>query len=283
MLAPNVIGILFGLASALSWGSGDFSGGLATRRAHQFQVMAIASGAGVAPLIVLALAGGEPLPSAGSLMWATAAGLSGALGIGALYRGLASGRAAIVAPMSGMLGAALPVVFGIFTEGLPDLPRLAGFALAAASIWLVSQSPAASGEAAIPARSLTLGALAGLGFGGFFIFIGLGGQTQVFGPLAMSRFASLCVALALMQARNMPLPSLQANPIALLAGLLDTGGNLFFLLARQHTRLDVSVVLSSLYPAATVALARLLLKEDVTRVQFAGLAVSVAAIGLIAA
>jgi drug/metabolite transporter (DMT)-like permease len=146
----------------------------------------------------------------------------------------------------------------------------------------VSQSPATSGESTIPARSLTLGALAGLGFGGFFIFIGLGGQTLVFAPLAMSRFASLCVALALMRTRAMPLPSLRDNPIALLAGLLDTGGNLFYLLARQNTRLDVSVVLSSLYPAVTVILARALLKEDVTRAQFAGLAVSVAAVGLIA-
>ncbi|MCC6188401.1 MAG: DMT family transporter [Anaerolineales bacterium] len=274
------LGILSALASAAVWGSGDFSGGLAARRGSQYQVLALAAVSGAVMLAALVLAGGEAWPSAGAAAWAAAAGFSGALGIAALYRGLAVGRAAMVAPVAAVVSAALPVVFGALSEGVPSATRLAGFAVALTGIWLVSQTATASGDGA--RRGLVLGFAAGLGFGGFFILIALAPGDGVFGPLLVARLASLGTALLLMAARRVPLPGFGSNPVALLAGVLDAGGNIFYVLAQHLTRLDIAAVLSSLYPAATVLLAWALLKERVTAAQWGGAALCLAAVVLIA-
>jgi drug/metabolite transporter (DMT)-like permease len=280
MLSGNLLGILCALTSALSWGSGDFSGGLATRRASQYHVLAVSALSGIAALGILALAWRETLPSPLSALWAGLAGLGGALGIVALYRGLATGNAASVAPTSAVIAAALPVLYAAVTVGLPATAKLAGFAVALVGLWLVAQSAGAGG---VGRSGLGLGALAGVGFGTFFILIAQAAPQSVFTPLIIARSAMLGTALLLMLARRLPLPSLTANPIALATGVLDAGGNIFYILARQFTRLDVAVVLASLYPAATVVLARVVLKERITRQQWLGAALCLVAVALIAA
>ena len=142
MVSPDLLGVLFGLTSALVWGSGDFSGGFATRKINQFQVLLLASCSGVLILLVLAFAWNEGWPSRADAAWAALAGISGALGILALYRALSLGYAATVAPTAAVLSAAIPVVFNFFIDQPPDRFQLAGFVLALVGIGLVSKSSA---------------------------------------------------------------------------------------------------------------------------------------------
>lgn len=272
------MGIFLALMSAAVWGSGDFAGGLATRRSHQFQVLAMSALSGIVMLVMLAALFREASPSASSLIWAASAGLAGAIGIASLYRGLAIGSAATVAPTTAVITAVLPAIFSALTAGLPRISQLSGFALALAGIWLVARTPTRNEG---PGSGLQLACLAGTGFGVFLILIAQVESALIFGPLAIARIATLALAFILMLARGIPLPSPASNPTALLAGVLDAGGNVFYMLARQHIRLDVAAVLSSLYPVATVVLARLVSKEPITRTQWIGAAVCLAAVILI--
>jgi drug/metabolite transporter (DMT)-like permease len=279
MLGGDLAAVGFGLASALSWGAGDFSGGLATKRAPVFGVLAVGHGAGLLLLIVLALVWGEPLPSPTHLGWGLAAGLAGAVGLASLYRALAVGQMGVVAPVSAVLTAALPALFSMLIEGMPGLPKLIGFGLALLGIWLVAGSgPAAGGR-----DGLGLALLAGCGFGVFFILLHRAGENAVFWPLTAARAGSLGLVLPIALGRRQFLRSdLRLFGVVLLSGALDVAGNAFFVLAGQAGRLDVAAILSSLYPASTVLLAALLLGERVMRVQVAGIVVALAAIALIA-
>ena len=272
------LGILFALLSALVWGSGDFLGGAAARRSSQFEVLTLSAFSGVVLLAILALAR-ETTPAASSVAWAGVAGLATAVGIASLYQGLALGGAAIVAPVAAVVTATIPVLFAAFTIGLPDARPLLGFVAALAGIWLVTRAPA---SAPISGRSLQLALLAGAGFGCFLILIAQIESHLVFAPLAVARTVTLTVALVLLGVRRVPFPSPVSNYPALMAGMLDAGGNVFFVLAEQHTRLDVAAVLSSLYPVATVALARFVWRERVTPSQWAGIAVCLIAVALMA-
>ncbi len=279
MLPNHFLGVFFALASAFVWGSGDFSGGLATRRANQFQVLAVSTFAGVVLLVVLALVRGEAMPSGPSALWAGSAGLAGALGIAGLYRALALGQAANVAPTAAVVSVALPVVYGALSEGWPGAQRLIGFTLAVAGIWLVSKS---TGEADATARkALVLALLSGVGFGMFFILIARVEAGLVFTPLIVARSVSFGVAMILLLANRVPRPGLRGSPIAVLAGLLDTGGNVLYLLAKQYMRVDDAAVLASLYPVSTVLLAWLLLKQKVAGLQWLGAGLCLVAVVLI--
>jgi drug/metabolite transporter (DMT)-like permease len=275
----DVLGILFALTAAAVWGSGDFSGGLATRRHSQFQVLALSSFTGMVILVGGALLWRETLPSATSLFWAMLAGGAGAVGIASLYRALATEQAAAVAPITAVIGAALPVLFSALVEGLPTLVQVTGFVLAFVGIWLVSQPEYA--EQVVSQHGLLLAILAGVGFGSFFILIAQVEDGKIFTPLIIARLVSLAAALLMARLRQLPFLSPTANPTAILAGVLDAGGNIFFLLAQQFTRLDVAAVLSSLYPASTVILAALLLQERISRNQGLGVVICLGAIVLI--
>jgi drug/metabolite transporter (DMT)-like permease len=276
----NLITALFGLAASLSWGSGDFSGGLATRRVNVFTVVVAAHAIGFVLLIALALAWSEPFPSALDMAWGSAAGLAGAVGIVSFYQALAVGRMGINAPVTAVLAAALPVLFSVFFQGLPGLLQLAGFTLALIAVWLISRPERARGRP----EGVGLALLAGLGFGSFFILISRASSTAIFWPLAAARLSSFLFMLALLLVRRQELiPKLSAFPLVLLAGTLDVAGNAFFVLATHSGRLAVAAILSSLYPAATVLLASFILRERVTRLQAIGIFVALIAIPLISA
>ncbi len=261
------------------FGGGDFSGGVATRRQHQFQVLALSAIVSIALLGALALLWREAMPSARSVLWAAAAGAAGSLGLAALYRGLSLGNAAIVSPTAGVIGAALPVVFAALTEGLLPPVRMIGFVIAITGIWLVTRVSSEQGPSSH--QSLLLATLSGIAFGAFFILIAQVEAGSVFLPLMFAKAAAIGIALALLRLKGLPLPTPCSNPTALVAGLLDASANALYLLASQLTRLDVAVVLTSLYPAGTVLLARVLQKEPISRLQWVGVSLCLAAIALI--
>lgn len=270
----------FGLAASISWGTSDFSGGIAARRAPIVGVMAFSYTMGLSLLVGLALLWGEALPSLPDLLWGGAAGLAGTVGLSALYRALAFGRMGVAAPVSAGLSAGLPVIFSSLSEGLPGAVQFAGFGLAILAVWLLARAPSASQN---QRSGLGLAIVAGLGFGLFFILLDQVSEDAVFWPLASARGMSLAALLALALSSGQPWrPGAAALPVVLIAGTLDVGGNTFFLLSTQAGRLDVASVLSSLYPAVTVLLARVLLREHLSRPQTAGVLLALVAIPLIA-
>lgn len=278
-MPSDLAAVVLGLASAASWGAGDFSGGLASKRAPVLGVLVVGQAAGVTLIGATALLLREASPAPAALAWGVAAGAMGAVGLAALYRGLAVGRMAVVAPVSAVLSAAIPVAWGALAEGMPPASKLAGFALALAGIWLVARAGAPGGGR----EGLELALLAGCGFGGFLVLMDHAARGGTFWPLAAARGTSVALALAMAVARRRAwTPARSVAPIALLAGALDAGGNAFFVLASQAGRLDVAAVLSSMYPASTVLLAAMLLHEPVSRPQAAGIVAVLGAIGLIA-
>lgn len=279
-MPTDLIGILFALSSAATWGSGDFSGGQAARKSHRYQVLMLAALSGIVILVASAIIRGEGIPSRNSLFWGALAGAAGALGMAALYHALSLGYTASIAPTSAITCAALPVLFGVASAGLPKPTQLGGFLLAFIGIWLVSKS-ASSGEKTFR-EGMLLAFLSGIGFGGFFIFISLVDKTQVFIPVLAARMVTFIIAIIMLRVKKIPVPGLTSNPIAILAGVLDTCGNIFYLLATQFTRLDIAAMISSFYPAGTVILARIILKEKVSPVQWSGIILCLTALAMIA-
>lgn len=278
LMNNTIATVLFGLAASLCWGSGDFSGGLASRRTNASSVVIAAYAVGFVLLIALALIWREPFPSLLDIAWGGIAGLAGAIGLIAFYSALSIGRMGIAAPISAVLTASLPVLFSIFTEGLPSLVQVGGFILALLAITLISRPEHTKGRP----EGIGLALLAGCGFGCFFILISRVSHSATFWPLAVARFTSVLFLLVMVRLRKQQtLPSLNVAPLILLAGILDAIGNAFFVLAAHSGRLDVAAVLSSLYPAATVMLAALLLRERVTRIQAIGIVLALIAVPLI--
>lgn len=277
--ATNLLGILMAFTSALVWGSADFTGGMATRRRDNFQVLLLSALSGLGLLVIATLVFRESFPSWNGILWAAMAGLTGTVGIAALYKGLSIGESAVVAPTSAVIGAGLPVAFGFLTQGLPDPIRLVGFVLAFVGIWIVSQT--STEKTGDHRKGFILAVIGGLGFAGFMIFMSRVDSSKVFSPLIVSRAMVVLGAWIMLRVNKTGLPALRGNWISLLAGVLDAGGNIFFMLAKHFTRLDTAVVLSSLYPAATVILTGLILKERISLKQWGGVIVCLAAIVLI--
>jgi drug/metabolite transporter (DMT)-like permease len=261
------------------WGGADFSGGLASRRTNHLAVLALSRLSGLVLLAAMAAVTRESLPPLTSAEWAAAAGLAGALGIAALYKGLAIERAALVVPLAGVIGAAIPVLFEAATHGVLPLWQQAGLVTALVGIWLVSQGHGPFGRDS--SKGLLLGGVAGVGFGGFFILLGQVGPGAVFTPLVIASCAGLVAAAVALLLSGTALPGPTGNPVALLAGVLDAAGVVMFLVAIRWVRLDIAAVLASLYPAITVLLFRVVKQEFVARRQWLGLAVCVVAIALI--
>jgi len=273
-------GVILAICSACVWGSGDFCGGRAATRIDPFQVLALSATSGILMLAGLVVIAGERVTPDASLAWAVVAGLCTAVGIASLYRGLSIGSAATVAPLAAVTAALLPVAYGAITVGFPKLTQLVGFALALVGIFLVAR---AAPESVASRAGMRLGVLAGLGFGSFMVLIARASHEQTYLPLVVARTVMLAGSIALLLARGTPIPRISASPIALVAGVLDAGGTALYLLAQHYVRLDVAAVLSSLYPAATVTLSKLVIAEPVTRTQWIGAIVCVGAVALIAA
>jgi drug/metabolite transporter (DMT)-like permease len=263
----------------VSWGAGDFGGGLAARRGPLLGIVIVTQFVGAGLTLALAVGRAEAVPAPWEIGWALAAGVAGGIGIAALYHGLATGRMGVVAPISGVLAAAIPVALGIVLEGSPGVLRLAGIGLALAAVVLVSQAGGQPGR-----RDVLLGLLAGLGLACFNIAVSRFSPGQVFAPLTIVRSAEglLFVLAVLATHRPWRLPR-AVLPLAILVGALDMGGNAFYLLALQVGRLDVATILSSLYPVTTVVLAAIVLRERVAGRHLAGVVLAFVAIVLVGA
>ncbi len=272
--------IIFGLAASLFWGSGDFSGGLASRRDNASSVVLAAYAIGCVLLVILAFIWREALPSPIDVLWGGLSGISGAIGLIAFYSALSIGRMGIIAPVSAVLTAGIPVLFSAYTQGLPSLLQLGGFVLALFAIGLVSRPERTKGRP----EGIGLALIAGCGFGCFFVLISRVSPSATFWPLAVARLTSVVVLLLVISIRRQQmLPKKTVTLLVILAGVLDALGNAFFVLATHVGRLDVAAILSSLYPAATVILAALVLRERMTRIQTLGILLALLAIPMISA
>jgi uncharacterized membrane protein len=221
---------------------------------------------------------GESIPPLRDWLWGGAAGLSGGIGLVLLYRALATGQMSVAAPVSALVAASLPVVVSAFSDGLPRMLTLAGFAFALAAVWMISGGIGIKFQM----KHLYLPLIAGISFGAFFVCIAFASNTSVFWPLAATRIASITGLLGYcIIAREPWMPARGSWGFIALSSVLDAAGNTFYALSAQLGRMDVAAVLGSLYPGSTVLLAWFILKERISRVQTFGILVALAAIVLI--
>jgi drug/metabolite transporter (DMT)-like permease len=275
--------ILFGFLAAASWGSANFAGGLSSRRAGAYQSAIFIEVAGAIFLPVLAVLTGEVFPPWQDWLWCAAARVLGALAMVLFYRAYVSGKFSLVTPVVAVTGAALPVLTGFFLEGALGVQSSAGIILALVSVWLIAfKKIPGENRTGVYFADLKLPLLAGVGFGLYFILLHLGSTHGLFWPLAISRWAGALTLFILFRIQRQPLLSGTSTwPLLLLAFLLDASGSLFYILAGQTGRMDIAVVLGSLYPGVTILLSWLALKERISRTQLAGILVALCGIVLL--
>jgi drug/metabolite transporter (DMT)-like permease len=268
----------YGLAAVLAWGTSDFLGGYAARRANAFLLTAIVNVGGLFMLATLIAATHAPLPSGRSIAWVLAGGVSGGASLAVFYRALAAGKMGLTAPVAAVLGAAIPTVFSIFTEGLPGRLALVGFVFAVAGLWLITRT-----EDGQSPEGIGLAIVAGIGFASFYLCVRQAGEGSAVWIAALTRtgglFITVLVVLVQRKFRDITTAGIRWG---VLTGCIDSLGTMLFVRASQTGRLDEAVVISSLYPAVTVILARLVLKEHFTRWRFVGLLAALAAVPMIA-
>jgi drug/metabolite transporter (DMT)-like permease len=271
------------LASAACWGTSDFLGGITARRISPYLAVAIAHALTLVGLAGYLLAFGLQAPAHRLIFLGLLGGLFGGGGLMLFYGALATGGMGVTAAVAGVLTAAVPMLCGLRSEGLPRPLQLTGFGLAVAAIWLIASTP---GKVVV--RSLWMGTISGICFGIYFVLLKLASAGGIVWAMCMSRVTStslallICGVFALLGRRSATNRwGWETLALAAAVGALDSGGNMFFMLATHLGRLDVAAVLSSLYPAATILLAAWILKERTTRMQTLGMVLAVGAVLLI--
>jgi len=278
-----LLSIIFGLCSALSWGAGDFTGGMAARKTGAYRAVFYGEVIGIFVLFFVVAVLGEPIPNQRTWMFAILAGVLGTMGLILLYHSMTIGLMSIAAPVSALLAAVLPVIVGIFREGLPKWTTFIGFAFALFAVWMISQGEGGVTNILTHLSDLKLPLLAGIGFGLYFVFMHEATNTgATIWPMVASRGGGLILITSymLISRTSLKVEDSTVWPVIALNGVLDISGNVFFILASQMGRLDVAAVLSSLFPGATVMLARIFLKERLTRNQWIGIGSALVAIVL---
>lgn len=280
VLPASLAVLLLGLTASASWGVSDFAGGWLSRRAPLLGVVLATQLVGLVLALGAAAARGEPPLGAGDIGWAVFAGLLASVGLAGLYHGLAVGRMGIVAPVTGLLVASIPVIAGTVLQGLPPPVTLLGIGLAIVAVVIVSLSP---GDGTGGPSGLRYALVAGVTLGLLTVAMSRFADGRVFGPLAVMRLAEALAFVAFIFARQ---PRWRLGrplwPAAIGIGAVDLLGNGAYVAATQTGALAVAAVLSSLYPVVTVLLATLLLGERVGRLHAAGIVLAVVAIALIA-
>jgi drug/metabolite transporter (DMT)-like permease len=305
------MGVLLGLLSSITYGSVDFLGGMLTRRTSVFAVALLSQLLGTVILLpVVPLFGGDP--TAGAMAWGAAAGLCGGLGVTLLYRGLAIGRMSVVAPVVGVVAASVPVVAGLILGERPSAVALGGVVIALAAVGLIASAPHADMEgepvegpspgAAVPvfvpppadpgvrgrlqraaSAGLAEGLTSGVLLGFYLVFLSRTGEETGVWPVAAGRMVSVtAIALVALALRRSVKPARGTMPAIALVGTLDMAANVMYQLAVRRGLLSLIGVLSSLYPAATVVLARLVLKERFVQRQVLGLGLAAGGVVMIA-
>jgi drug/metabolite transporter (DMT)-like permease len=276
------VAVLLALLSALVYGAADFCGGLATRRAPARVVVAASQAAGlVLLLLLLPWLGGDARPA--DHAWAAAAGAAGMVGLLLFYRALAGGVMSVVAPVTALCAAAVPVLVGVVLGDRVGVLAAIGIALALVAVVLVAAEDGLSSLRRVRVAGLGTPLAAGVGFGLFFTLLDQTRPESGLTPLLAARGTAvvLLVAAALAARRSLRVPRPALLPV-LLGGVLDVSANALFLLASQQPgQLAVVGVLASLYPVSTVVLAQVVLHERLVPAQAAGLGTAALAVALI--
>jgi drug/metabolite transporter (DMT)-like permease len=266
------------------WGASDFSGGFASRRGNAFVITAFSHLCAFVLMFAIAMAQHGAFPSRISIYWALAAGSIGGFALAIFYRALAAGQMGLTAPIAALLGAAIPTLADLGMEGAPSRWMISGFALAIVAIWLITRPERTEASNSLDhPKGVAMAALAGVGFAGFYVCIhqAHGSPTWLATISRVGSFMTTSIAVLVMRPKlALPRSSLL---FAMIAGCLDITGTVLFIFASQHGRLDEAVVITSLYPAVTVLLARIVLKEHFSRWKFVGLLAALAAVPLISA
>jgi drug/metabolite transporter (DMT)-like permease len=268
-----------GLSAAASWGAADFSGGIASRRSDSTLVVAVVHGVGLVFTLLLALAVSDPFPDRASILWGLAAGVCGGVGLALFYRALAIGQIGVVAPVAAVLTTSVPVLIGLHESGRPSPLQAVGFVLALLGIWLVAWSPGAGKRP----RGIGLAAIAAVGFAAFLVFSKYATTRSLLWPLVATRCASVLVMVVILSARKYrgrPGKSVWVHMI--IAGVLDAGGSILYIICTRYGGLAPAAVLSSFYPVVTTVMARVFLKERMSLLQGTGIAAALIAVPLIA-
>ena len=274
--------VVLALLGAVSYGVSDFIGGLASRRTSVWPVAILSCVGSLVGAVALALL--EPgHPAASQVWWGVVAGVGAGAGTAFLYRGLSGGRMGVVAPVSGVGATVIPVLVGVWAGERPSAVVWVGMAVALPGIWLVSREE--SSASTPPGGSgLVDGLLAGVGFGVLFAALGQIPEGAGYWPLAAAEVAAVVtVVVACLALGGEVRPHAGEQWWGLVSGLLAAAAGVSFLLATHEGLLTVSSVLISLYPAFTVLLASLVLRERVHQVQAVGLALCGVAVVLVAA
>ena len=282
--------VLLGLAAAVLYGSGDFLGGMATRRAHVLTVLTLVETAAVIVAVAVAVLSGGPATMPG-LAWGFSAGVIGGLGLIIFYVGLAAGPMSVVAPVSGLVATVLPVAVALTEGERPGVGVYAGALLCLVAIVLASsagetEAPGRARQRRRLGRAIAYGTASGVSFGLFFLLIRNAGQSGEVWPVAAGRIGELAIVLAAAAALR---PGLMRGisggigggiPLAAAsAGVIDVVANLCYVAATRIGAFGLAVVLASLYPGVTVLLARVVLGERLRWIQRVGL--GLAAIGIL--
>jgi drug/metabolite transporter (DMT)-like permease len=277
---------LLALAAALLYGSADFLGGSATKRAHVLAVLLPSAGAGAVVVLIAAAAAGKQAITAG-LAWGTAAGAVGGVGLIVFYSGLALGPMIVVAPVSALVSTVLPLGVALAEGERANATVYLGALVCLVAIVMVSTTGSAAKLAggirqALHGRAVLYGIGAGLCFGLFFLFLRNAGQAGTLWPTAASRLAGLAVVvLAASLTRTGPVTASAGMAVllaAIFSGVLDASANVCYLLATRAGLFGLAVVLTSLYPGVTVLLARVVHGERMGRIQQVGLALAAAGV-----
>ena len=275
--------VLLALAAALVYGAGDFAGGMAARRAPAMTVVLASQVLGGLLLTGLAFVVGGDALTAADAAWAAMAGIAGGGALALLYHGLATGVMSLVAPVTAVVAAAVPVLAGFGFGERPTAVAGAGMVIALGAIALISRPPAGDhGAGHLSGQALALALGAGLGFGLFFIGLERTNDGTGLWPLVPARGAAALgfILLALATRTSARLPAGLGRWIVL-AAACDTAANALYLLAVRRGLLAIVAVVTSLYPASTLLLARVVLGERLARVQRVGLAGAAMAVVLI--
>lgn len=275
----------FALASAAFYGAADFIGGLTSRRADATVIVVVSQGAGLVFVALALLIIGTPVPGRDDWMWGSLAGLTGGVGVALLYRALAIGVMAVVAPTTAVCAVVVPIAIAVILGERPGTQAIAGIVLAVVAIALVSQQESSgSGQTvAAPARTgLGLALTSGIAIGLFLFTLARTSAEAGLWPLLAARLVSvtLFMAVAFVKRQSFAMPrSVMATAIA--GGVLDMLANLLYLLATRSGPLTLAVTLSSLYPASTVILAWMILGERLKITQWLGVLCALVAIVII--
>jgi drug/metabolite transporter (DMT)-like permease len=276
------VAVVLALASAVVYGASDFLGGLASRRTSVFGVVAMSQLVGLGALLALLPWLGGPVSGA-DLAWGAASGLAGAAGLVVFFRTLAGGVMSVVAPVTAVTAAAVPVLVGLLSGETIGTAAAVGIALALLAVVLVSAESGLSALRAARPAALAPALLAGSMFGLFFVLLDRTSSEAGLTPLVTARLASvgLVVAIALAGRRSLRVTR-AALPLVAVSGVGDMTANALFLLATQADgQLAITGVLASLYPVSTVVLAQVVLRERLVGAQVTGLVAAAAAVVLI--